>query len=344
MVWYNSSWANAVQITVVHAQVGANQTNFPCYVDLSILPAGFFTGVRTDGGDIRITQSDGTTEVAREIVAINTTSKTGEVHFNAPSLSSTADTSFYIYFNNPSATAYAANATYGKYNVWDSNYKSVYHFNGNSNDSTSNQNNGTDTSVTYGASYAKLNGGQGANFNGTSSKITRTYANIGTTISVDTWFNLASLTTTEAYISFMSTLFQAASGATPLYYYPDTSGGSNGPSTSPTVNLSTFYHWAITITGTTQNFYFNGAQQGTANTTATNSVNTVNNSTETIGAWGSGRYWSGSLDELRISSVTRALSWYSTQYNNQNSPSTFYTVGTVLKNVSGGGIMAFFMK
>lgn len=37
--------------------------------------------------------------------------------------------------------------------------------------------------------------------------------------------------------------------------------------------------------------------------------------------------WEGLIDEVRVSSVARSADWVATLYNNQNSPSTFYTVG-----------------
>ncbi len=36
--------------------------------------------------------------------------------------------------------------------------------------------------------------------------------------------------------------------------------------------------------------------------------------------------FNGSVDEVRISSIARSIEWLSTEYNNQNSPSTFYSV------------------
>jgi RHS repeat-associated protein len=41
-----------------------------------------------------------------------------------------------------------------------------------------------------------------------------------------------------------------------------------------------------------------------------------------------GRSWNGSIDEVRISSVARSADWISTEYKNQSSPSTFYSVGS----------------
>ena len=35
----------------------------------------------------------------------------------------------------------------------------------------------------------------------------------------------------------------------------------------------------------------------------------------------------GSVDEIRISNVARSADWMPASYNNQASPSTFYTVG-----------------
>jgi hypothetical protein len=35
----------------------------------------------------------------------------------------------------------------------------------------------------------------------------------------------------------------------------------------------------------------------------------------------------GTMDEIRISGVVRSADWIATEYNNQFSPATFYTVG-----------------
>ena len=36
----------------------------------------------------------------------------------------------------------------------------------------------------------------------------------------------------------------------------------------------------------------------------------------------------GALDEVRISNIVRSAAWISTEYNNQSSPSTFYSVSS----------------
>ena len=44
-------------------------------------------------------------------------------------------------------------------------------------------------------------------------------------------------------------------------------------------------------------------------------------------AGGTPEAFEGIIDEVRISSTARSAAWIKTEYNNQNSPSTFYSVG-----------------
>jgi len=124
--WYDSSWDYRQKITIASSQVQSSLTNFPVYVDLATMSSGFFSNVQSDGGDIRVTQSDGTTEVAREITALDIASSTGELHFKAPSVSSSTDTEFYIYYGNNGASNYADSNTYGMHNVWTNGFTGVW--------------------------------------------------------------------------------------------------------------------------------------------------------------------------------------------------------------------------
>src|SRR3990167_5201660 len=126
--WYNVSWDYRVKITVQNGKVDADVTDFPVYVNINNLPAGFHTNVnQTDARDIRVTKSDGTTELPREVVFYTAASDTGELHFKADSVANATDTDFYIYYGNAGASDYAISDTYGANNVWDSNHKMVLH-------------------------------------------------------------------------------------------------------------------------------------------------------------------------------------------------------------------------
>jgi RHS repeat-associated protein len=46
------------------------------------------------------------------------------------------------------------------------------------------------------------------------------------------------------------------------------------------------------------------------------------------GAFSSVNFWHGILDEVRLSNVERSNDWVTTEYNNQNSPATFYSVSS----------------
>jgi hypothetical protein len=119
---------HVADITIAAAQVAADLTDFPVYVDLSDLPSGFWSAVANGGGDIRCYKSDGTTEIAREVVSCDTDTDTGElwVKFSG-TLSSSVDTVIQIHVNGASPD-YAATATYGRNNVW-TDYIGVWHLN-----------------------------------------------------------------------------------------------------------------------------------------------------------------------------------------------------------------------
>ena len=78
MAWYNSNWKYRVKVTVQYSKVGSTLTNFPVYVNLSNLPSGFHANVnQTDARDIRVTKSDGKTELPREVVFYDASTDTG---------------------------------------------------------------------------------------------------------------------------------------------------------------------------------------------------------------------------------------------------------------------------
>lgn len=97
MASWQTGYSYRQKITIASAKVGSTLTNFPVYVDLSDLGSSFFSAVQSDGSDIYITD-DSDTECPRELVSLDTGAETGELHFNATSLSSSADTDFYIYY------------------------------------------------------------------------------------------------------------------------------------------------------------------------------------------------------------------------------------------------------
>jgi hypothetical protein len=90
--------------------------------------------------------------------------------------------------------------------------------------------------------------------------------------------------------------------------------------------VGTWYHVAVTYNAGSIITYINGAQDGTASKGAT--INDDSGYNFNIGYHdaANGLYWQGRADEARLSSVARSADWIRTEYNNQNSPSTFHYV------------------
>src|SRR6185503_6949856 len=197
-------WSNRVAVTVQHGQVGGALTDFPVYVDLSDMPAGFWSAVNSDCGDIRVTESDGTTEVPREVAACNTGGDTGELYFKAPALSSSSDSTFYIYYGDSGASDYATSATYGAQNVWTNGYKSVYHFeqdpSGTVLDSTANHFDLAGSNMDSSNEVAGAVAGNGYSFNGVDEQLSDTsevWPNSDDQITVQFWNNITAAASAE---------------------------------------------------------------------------------------------------------------------------------------------------
>ena len=99
-----------------------------------------------------------------------------------------------------------------------------------------------------------------------------------------------------------------------------------------------WYHIALVREGdsTTGGYkaYQNGVFKGSANTGTLNAGNiiTLGNRPDT-----SGQEWNGYEDEVRISNVARSADWIKTEYNNQSSPSTFYSLSAETAVSAGSG-------
>lgn len=94
-----------------------------------------------------------------------------------------------------------------------------------------------------------------------------------------------------------------------------------------TLSTGTWYHLALAYDSTNGlKGYINGALEKSV---AANG-NAGTNSTFSIGndQVNAGRFWNGTLDEVRASSVARSANWITTEYNNQVAPGTFETLGT----------------
>jgi len=337
-----SAWSVRHEITI--PQTSSMLTDFPVYVDLSDLSATFWSAIESAavatvqgssiGGDIRVTQSDGETEVPIEPVSVDGAADSGELHFKATT-SDVGSTTYYIYGGNSGATAYAKNATNGAEAVWNASFALVSH-NGGVEDSSSNANNGTPNAVTS----VTGNMGSASEFNGTNSLIA---------VPHDSSLNFASALTISALINPDTYGSPVASG----FYGRIARKGTNfdvriqditsepsrrdqivylGTEVSDAITLNTWQWVAVTDNGSTFKIFVNGVvvDTGSSSGFTTNTDSLAIGNFDTTGAIG--RYFDGTIDELRFSSSALSNDWLAEEHANQSDTSSWYTIGAVETN------------
>jgi hypothetical protein len=326
--WNNTSWPLGQQITINPALVGGgieDETNFPVLISLSGL-----SNINANGSDIRFTASDGVTLLPREIESYAGGTLTAWV--NIPTISHTTSTSIYMYYGNPAATEPAADSTYGSQNVWTNGYAGVWHTNDNNgtlniNDSTANENNGRNN-----GSVATTTGpidGAAAFINQTGSAVIST--------SLDAQPSAIPQTTWSAWVYFNSNSGNASIMSDDVGGYGrdiESTRGGDG-------NYHIFYganNWAptsaplnqwqlISLVYASNNVYF--YRDGVQYTLGIAPTSPPSNTDFNFGGGATGVI-NGLITEIHVSSVVRSAGWNSTEYQNQSSPSTFYTVSPTM--------------
>ena len=362
--WYNTNWQYRRAITIDHTKVQDVANPSTTYANFPVLVyATGLSNIKADGADIRFTSSDGVTELPREIESYSggTLYAWVKVTLTKDAGDSSNDI-IYMYYGNSAATEPAPGSTYGSQNVWDSNYKGVWHLKENPTgtapqmkDSTSNAHDGTTTGMVSGDQIAagKIDGS--LNFDGLDAYVQTTSGESKTASSItwSVWFKADSTTGShhilwegpstqngwgepgQAATHEMHLTIGRMSTANLLdffYGYEYTSGNF-----IPAVEIQTAFsdtvnwHYAVVVlTGADSSpsgtLYLDGNLIGTD--TGTETGRSAWDTNLRIGRCGANqRYLDGIADEVRVSNIARSAEWITTEYNNQNSPSTFCSVG-----------------
>jgi len=336
--WYSLAWGYRKPITINHTKVSnTSQSNFTVLINLTdptleYTANGGHVG-QSDGGDILFTSSDGKTKLAHEIE--NYTPSTGRLvaWVIVPTLSASSDTVIYLYYGNANCTdQWNINGT------WNSSYNAVWHMEQNPSgtppqivDSTTNGNNGTCYgSMTSNDQVAGEIGGS-LHFDGSTDYVqvnNSTTLNVSSAITVSAWIYPYSVASGSHRIISKWT----SSNQEYIFYLSGTEVGVGaktgyGVTSGANLSINTWYYLTMVWSGSnTIAVYKNG--------------NLFQNITITTGTTGtsaplvfakhgssSSEYFNGIIDESRVGMTTRSADWIQTEYNNQNSPSTFYTVG-----------------
>ncbi len=337
-------------ITIDHTKVpNTDLSNFPLLISGTYLylktTANGGNVENANGYDVIFTSDTGcANKLDHEVETYN--ASTGAVNYwvKVPTVSHTADTVLYMCYGKASISTSQANPT----GVWDSNFVAVYHLpNGstlNANDSTSNPLNASISNTSAGT--GRVDGA--GSFNGSSGRVglpsSTKWNNIATAITLESWVNPNS-----GSLSDRRDITQRQGGAwygglnpgsgsdiwwfnllsaKPSFYADGITGGAYKQSTS-TVSEGSWSHVAVTYNGSTISFYINGALTNSISASGSFSTGDAGGS---IGCNGSGfsplTVFNGLIDELRVSSSARSADWITVEYNNQNSPSTFYAISS----------------
>ena len=324
--WYSCSWGYRKNITIDKSRVSGAQTDFPVLINLAS-DNDLKTSARTDGYDILFTSSDGT-KLPHEIESYRSGTGALVAWVKVPSVTSSSNTTIYMYYGYPSSTDQQ-----NKNNVWDTNYKAVWHLNetgtGTRFDSTINANNANPRN--YDGNEATTGKIGGADyFEGTNDYLdsSNTIGITGNAVRTITfWANLGN-TNRNGMVVWGTNVANSQFGASVrnTHYFLWGYGGGNDWDTGIIPATASWHHHAVINDGTTGRWYVDGSQlsSGFAHTYATtNSIVTIGR--EVDGATIS--YMLGTIDEVRISDSARSTSWITTEYNNQNSPATFHYLG-----------------
>lgn len=200
-------------------------------------------------------------------------------------------------------------ATLGEYlGAGSGTTKLLLHLNGSNADSSGNGNTGTDTSVTYSQSNGKL--GQGAGFNGSSSKIAIA-SNLGIdggNITISGWTKFTTLTGRRCELASQLSAtskvgYYIETAVNEINFYRVRKGiAADGYKYTVSQSPGTWYHYALTYDGTNVRGYVNGSLVGTAASSG-NGSSVVTSGTYIGAEDGVSNFMNGSIDEVIIENV-----------------------------------------
>lgn len=325
MAWL-SGWTKRVKLTVDNTKVDSTLSHFPVTVFLSSTHGDcVFDELASDANrkKIAVTKSDGTTQLYGEIEKWDDANESAILHVSGSgwSISSSADTDFYLYYLSTQSenTTYIGdiNSTPGA-SVWNSNDKMVQHMVDDTTstilDSTSNSNDGTKASANNPLeAVGKV--GKGQDFDGgTSDKI-----DIAAAVSINALGDF----------TFLAAVNFPALGSDYTFVFNDKYNGNNlsfwrfndrlycklfNTNYMSTIDISAGDHLIIaTRSGTTLKLYLDGAFLNSFTVSST----ALASSGYLIGKWYSGTSYTfdGVISEARIINTGHTLAWVKATYN-----------------------------
>lgn len=349
-------WGRKCELKIQASKVATTLSNFPVLLTVDNLPFEMYDAdgahpALNGGGDIRFSSdAAGTTRLACEVVTFvidnNPANSLVEIWVSVASVSSSVDTSIWVWYNKSGENQPAEGASYGKHATWDDGgsdyFKMVQHLN---DDPTSNGINAVD-STQYsndGTSIGGMVSGDlvtGAFANGTRGKAwdldgSNDYVDIGDVsnypltgsveATIEMWVKADTILEDFCFFGNHNPsgerLYLAIREAK---WDMGIDGNGWGSGHSGSLELATINWTSIIVTfgSSIATMYVNGSETINKPYTSIDIIGTL-----PIGAMNEyGTYqfhFSGLIDEVRISNIGRAVGWTSAGYNNQDDPASF---------------------
>ncbi|MDO8512468.1 MAG: DUF2341 domain-containing protein [bacterium] len=347
--WY-TGWSYRKQLTVSSTVVStSDQTNFPLLIYFAT-DANIAANAQSTGNDIVITSSDGTTKLSHEIEKY--TSATGElwVWVKIPTLSVSTNTTLYLYYGNTSAASQQDAA-----NVWDANYKGVWHLKENAanttvSESTSNANTGTAQQNT--SALTTTGKADGAlTFNGTSDYLSTLSGMSYTSMTYTGWFKFVSFPGAwpglwqrgaQGGNNFQWLYIDSGTNTLQLQWSDGSVGSVIGTSSAQTWLDGGWHYIAVSVDSVAKTIRMYNNNNNILDGSFSQNNQTISGIPGYISSYqtnpGGNYSFTGTLDEVRISSTARSATWIATEYNNQSSPATYQTLGSQ-EAITGGNFV-----
>jgi hypothetical protein len=348
---FSNGYTYSRAITVAAAVVPSAQANFPMLISgtypyLATLPNGGMVhntvtlNSQTVPADLIFTSdAAGTALLNWEVGSYSAATGTIEAWVQVPNLSN--GTVIYMFYDNLSVNTYQGNAA----STWGGSYTGVWHLA-----------NGTTQSLVD--SSGSGNGLTSHSTTAASGQIDGASANPGTapdglTVTTPTgiygltswtlsgWVNATSLSNAPMFASIGANTATLNSSGT-VTATVTTSASYRNATSSTTISTGTWVYLTITYAATTApQIYINGSQVAYSSRSAGSGTDATPSGGVGLGVNGRNTYagnLNGVLDEMRIASVVLTANWIQTEYNNQSSPSTFYTIGSAASMASASRI------
>jgi len=348
-----NNWKYRATFHVDHTKVSADYGAFSLIMrwtgavgalPSAMLQTGNAQAAKSDGGDLRFTDQYGN-EVPFDIVDWTQAAAIADAHaelwVQLPSLSTTVDTTFYMFWGNAAASGYSSSDPFGRYNAF-TGWNMVYHGNDTGSGNMNNSAAATWGMTNSGTTIIDGKIGKARSFDGSSNYmyisggLSAGNPNFGTYWTAMGWvyWNGFSPSVTKKIFDFGNGAgtdnfeIHSEPGSSPvtgtIHLFNNTSDHTRQDASLWATGA--WKHFIYTWDGGagTLNLYINGAVVGSA-TSAPGWLRDAARSGCFLGKsnWGGGDLFNGYLDEMRFGNSVATATYASVAYNAQNAPESF---------------------